>query len=260
MSKYNITKYRCRVIQYWILDYLLYPLKIHPICHSYQRGKSIITNASPHINSKYVANIDISDFFGSINTTMTMNLLRENGFGEQLSKTIARLVSLNDGLPQGAPTSPILSNAYLYSFDETASQVSIDTGLNITRYADDITISGKNKDLITNVIKRLAQELSVKGMKLNTKKTRIASRGGQQRVTGVVVNEKALPPRILRRRVRAMFHHANKHPEEHIENLNSLKGYLSYFNSFPALKDSSELEGFKEILKRLNESGSALEI
>ena len=241
-----------KVNQYWILDYLLYPLIIHPICHSYQRGKSIVTNASPHINSEYVANIDISDFFGSINTKMTMDLLRKNGFGEQLSKTIARLVSLNNGLPQGAPTSPILSNAYLYSFDEIAAQVSTDTGLNITRYADDITISGKNKDLITNVITYLTQELSAKGLKLNTKKTRIASRGGQQRVTGIVVNEKALPPRKLRRRVRAMFYHANKHPEEHIEKLNILRGYLSYFNSFPALKHSSELEGYKETLKRLN--------
>ena len=241
-----------KVIQYWILDYLLYPLISHPICHSYQMGKSIVTNAFPHVNSEYVANIDISNFFGSINPIMTMDLLKKNGLGDQLSKTIARLVSLNNGLPQGAPTSPILSNAYLYSFDETAAQICADTGLNITRYADDITISGKNKDLITNVITHLTQELSAMGLNLNTKKTRIASRGGQQRVTGVVVNAKALPPRKLRRRVRAMFHHANKHPEENIEKLNSLRGFLSYFNSFPALKDSSELEGYKEILKKLN--------
>ena len=241
-----------KVIQYWILDYLLYSLKIHPICHSYQRGKSIVTNASPHINSEYVANIDISDFFGSINPTMTIDLLRKNGFGKQLSKTIARLTSLKNGLPQGAPTSPILSNAYLYSFDETAAQVGKDTGLNITRYADDITISGKNKDLITNVIALFKKELSAKGLELNAKKTRIASRGGQQRVTGIVVNDKALPPRKLRRRVRAMFHHANNYPEEHVEKLNILRGYLSYFNSFPALKGGSELESYKEILKRLS--------
>jgi len=241
-----------KVIQYWILDYLLYPLKIHPICHSYQRGKSIITNASPHINSEYVANIDISDFFGSINHTMTIDLLRKNGFGEKLSKTIARLTSLNNGLPQGAPTSPILSNAYLYSFDETAAQVVKSTGLNITRYADDITISGKNKDSITNTITLFKQELSAKGLELNAKKTRIASRGGQQRVAGVVVNDKALPPRKLRRRVRAMFHQANNYPEEHVEKYNILRGYLSYFNSFPALKDGSELKSYKETLKRLS--------
>ncbi len=241
-----------KVIQYWILDYLLYPLKSHPICHSYQRGKSIVTNASPHINSEYVANIDISDFFGSINQTMTIDLLRKNGFGEKLSKTIARLTSLNNGLPQGTPTSPILSNAYLYSFDETAAQVAKNTGLNITRYADDITISGKNKDSISNVITLFKQELSAKGLELNDKKTRIASRGGQQRVAGVVVNDKALPPRKLRRRVRAMFHQANNYPEEHMGKFNILRGYLSYFNSFPALKGSSELENYKEILKRLS--------
>ena len=183
---------------------------------------------------------------------MIIDLLRKNGFGEQLSKTIARLTSLNDGLPQGAPTSPILSNAYLYSFDETAAQISKNTGLHITRYADDITISGKNKGLITNVITLFEQELSGKGLGLNAKKTRIASRGGQQRVAGVVVNDKALPPRKLRRRVRAMFHQANNYPEEHVEKYNILGGYLSYFNSFPALKGGPELESYKKILKSLS--------
>lgn len=182
---------------------------------------------------------------------MTIDLLRKNGFGEQLSKTIARLTSLNNGLPQGAPTSPILSNAYLYSFDETAAQVGKSTGLNITRYADDITISGKSKDSITKVITLFKQELSARGLELNAKKTRIASRGGQQRVAGVVVNNKALPPRTLRRRVRAMFHQANNYPEEHVKKYNILRGYLSYFNSFPALKSGSELESYKEVLKRL---------
>jgi len=71
-------------------------------------------------------------------------------------------------------------------------------------------------------------------------------------VTGIVVNEKALPPRKLRRRIRAMFHHANLHPEEHIGKTNILRGYLSYFNSFPTLKGSSELEGYKDILKKVN--------
>jgi retron-type reverse transcriptase len=240
-----------KVIQYWILDYFLYPLESHPICHSYQRGKSILTNAFPHINNKYVANIDISDFFGSITTDMTKDLLGKNGFGEQLSKTIARLVSLNNGLPQGAPTSPIISNAYLYSFDEFAAQISQDSGLNITRYADDITISGKNKDLIAKVITIFEQKLSSIGLKLNAKKTRIASRGGQQRVTGIVVNEKALPPRKLRRCVRAMFHNANKYPEEHVKKINILRGYLSYFISFPDLKGSQEIVSYKKTLKKL---------
>ena len=71
-------------------------------------------------------------------------------------------------------------------------------------------------------------------------------------MAGVVVNDKALPPRKLRRRVRAMFHQANNNPDEHIEKCNILRGYLSYFNSFPALKSSSELKNYKEILKRLS--------
>ena len=103
-----------KIVQYWLLDYLLYRLPIHDSCHSYQKGKSILSNAVPHVNKAYVANIDIEDFFGSISNKMIQKLLMTNGYGELLSHSISLLVTLDNVLPQGAPTSPIISNAYLF--------------------------------------------------------------------------------------------------------------------------------------------------
>ncbi len=234
-----------------MLDFLLYPLKCHDNCHSYQYGKSIVTNAVPHINSKYVANIDINDYFSSITTQMVFDLLRKHNFGEQISKTISRLVTLDNGLPQGAPTSPLISNAILFEFDKLVSNHAKTNKLIYTRYADDITISGEDKEAIINTLGTLSEELLKLGLKINTKKTRIASRSGQQKVTGVVVNEKAQPPRSLRRRIRAMFHQAEISPDKWIQEIQRLRGYVNYFNSFPVLRDGSKLRHYTRILNKL---------
>lgn len=240
-----------KVVQYWLLDYFLWRLPAHDSCHSYRKERSILTNALPHVGQPYVANIDIEDFFGSIKTDMVKEMLRKLEFGRQLSAAISRLVTLSDGLPQGAPTSPTLSNAYLFYFDEEMTIYSDKSALIYTRYADDITISGTCRDSVINAIKYAEERLRGLGLRLNNKKSRIASRGGQQRVTGVVVNVKAQPPRTLQRQVRAMFHQVAHHPEQFEGRKSELQGYLSYLHSYPELAESSALKKYKEILERL---------
>ena len=90
-----------------------------------------------------------------------------------------------------------------------------------------------------------------KSLALNERKTRIASRGGQQKVTGVVVNEKLQPPRTLRRRLRAMMHQAGRNPAAGREHLTALRGYLSYLRAFPALRDRPDTIRYMELLKTL---------
>lgn len=242
-----------KVIQYWLHDYFLYRLQIHDSCHSYQKGKSILSNAEPHVGKHFVANIDIENFFGSITKDMVSQLLRNNRFGEHLSNSVARLVTFNDALPQGAPTSPTISNAFLYDFDETMAAWSIIEGLTYTRYADDMTISGNDREQILDAIRLAERLLNEIGLRLNSKKTRIASKGGQQKVTGVVVNEKPQPPRDLRRRIRAMFHQAKMSPDEFRQKLPMLRGYLSYLSSYPALRNSEELNSYINVLKKISQ-------
>jgi retron-type reverse transcriptase len=226
-------------------------LKIHPSCHSYQKNKSIQTNAALHVGKKYVANIDIENYFGSISTRMVFDLLIATGFGEQLAKNISKLVTLNNALPQGSPASPIISNAYLYEIDRIITGISLESGIKYSRYADDITLSGNDKDVIFRLIDRIRQELLRLGLRLKEKKTRIASRGGQQKVTGVVVNNRLVPPRKLRREVRAMFHRASLNPSA--AELGKLVGYVSYFNSFESLKGSRELKKYYSIIQLIAE-------
>jgi retron-type reverse transcriptase len=236
-----------KTVQYWVLDYLLYRLKTHPSCHSYQINKSIQTNAIVHVGKKYVANIDIENFFGSIKTPMVFRLLRNFNFGEQLSKNISKLVTLNNTLPQGAPTSPIISNSYLFAFDELIFNLSAKSGITYSRYADDMSLSGNDKLKLVQLIDIIRNEISPLGLQLKENKTRIASRSGQQKVTGVVVNERVSPPRKLRREVRAMFHQANLNPQS--ADLSKLIGYVSYFNSFAFLKGSKELDNYYQIIR-----------
>lgn len=247
----NSPKIFLKVLQYWLLDYFLFRLPVHPNCHSYQKGRSILSNAEPHVGQAFVANIDIEDYFGSITRNMVQLLLNKSGFGDSLSNCIARLVTLADALPQGASTSPIISNAVLFDFDSSMTDYANVNSLAYTRYADDITISGPIRTSVEEAIKYAANLLGYMGLQLNTQKTRVASRGGQQKVTGVVVNTKLQPPRKLRREIRAMFHQADRNPNEFNDRVTVLRGYLNYLQSYPSLVDTIELKKYKQVIAKL---------
>ena len=241
-----------KVVQYWIKDYLLWNLKIHIVCHAYIRGRSISTNANLHSNQNFVANIDIEDFFGTISKEKVDQTLRTNEIGPKLSKLISEITTLDGCLPQGAPTSPIISNAVLFDFDNRFSGYCKEKGMVYTRYADDLTISGPDRTKIIKALEFARFEIKKFGLKLKENKTRVASKYASQRVTGLVVNEKVLPPRKYRRKVRAMFHKANLYPEEYMNKLDELKGHLSYLNSFKSQLNDRSLRHYKGVIRKLN--------
>lgn len=250
--KISSPRYFLKTIQYWIKSYFLIYLKVHNACHAYEKGRSIISNAEHHVDKDFVANIDIEDFFGSITKDGVYKLLVDNNFGQNLASATARLVTLDGCIPQGAPTSPTISNAYLFEMDETLSKESEARELSYTRYADDITISGKSRESVVEIIQLCSELLSKYGLRLKSKKTRIASRGGSQRVTGVVVNQKIQPPREYQRRVRAVFHKAFNNPDQYVDRVDELRGHLSYLLSFAVLKDSRHLRRYRMVLKKLS--------
>src|SRR5690606_2967428 len=131
----------------------------HHSAHAYIKEKSFITNATAHKNSKYFVKIDFKDFFPSITKEALVEVLSNIGFIgyanrqnpeliRQTLESLASIVSHNGVLPQGAPTSPILSNLFMTPFDYYLSKVIREMhikGSTITRYADDITISFNRK-------------------------------------------------------------------------------------------------------------------
>jgi retron-type reverse transcriptase len=209
------------------------------------------------VGQAFVAGIDIDSFFPSVGPEAVARLLRRSGLGAQCAKAVAWLTTLNNGLPQGAPTSPTLSNAFLFRFDLELDRYCRERRIVYSRYADDITMSGDNRHSLELAIRKAQKELVSIGLVINAEKTRIASRGGQQRVAGVVVNDKAQPPRSLRRMVRAMIHRA-EHGLASDEELASVRGYVAYFNSYPALRDTPRMRGYQLTMRRL--SGGATEL
>lgn len=241
-----------KTTQYWIRSYILWHLNIHASCHAFLPGRSIISNAKKHLSKDFVANIDIENFFGSISRKAVFSLLRENNIGEKLSNAIAQLTTYKNALPQGAPTSPDISNAILFKFDEAIWAYAGNLGLEYSRYADDITISGDSRKKIDHVVEKCRHLLESYGLRLNNKKTRIASKYASQRVTGLVVNEKIQPPRSFQRKVRAIFHKANSKPELFFDRIDQLRGYYSYLSAFDVLRDSVHLRRYKLVINKLN--------
>lgn len=241
-----------KVIQHFLLDYYLSSLPTDSHVFSYRPEMSVIDNAAPHIRKEYVANIDIENFFGSIRQERVIALLMGNGYSELASILISRFCCKDGILPQGAPTSPAISNSFLQAFDREFSQECEAVGLAYSRYADDISISGDNLNAIKGAIDVAAKMLAVDyGLRLNAGKTRIASKHGQQKVTGVVVNDAPRPPRKLRREIRAAFHNAAKRRDTSPDTISYLSGYLSYLRIFKALEGSVHLKSYRRILGKL---------
>ena len=224
-----------KVIQRWINDYLLISLPLHEKCISYRKGLSIKSNASFHEKKNYILNLDIENFFGSITKKALANLLLNNGYSVELTLVLIDLCTLDNVLPQGAPTSPTLSNALLFNFDEQIEAFSNDRGVTYTRYADDITLSSDNKEILKQVEVQIAKSLQPYQLQLKSEKTRMTHISQRQIVTGLVVNERAKPSRDYRRRIRAIFHAAEKNPNGFAGMGNVLNGYIAHLSAYECL-------------------------
>jgi retron-type reverse transcriptase len=204
------------------------------------------------VGRPFVGAVDIKDFFGSIRESSVEKLLLENNFSPAEADLISRLCTKDGVLPQGAPTSPAISNALLFEFDETLRKAAEEIGANYTRYADDITISGHSRDHIKELLSFAAKLLHKNyGLELNDSKTRIASRHGRQTVTGIVVNTDTLPPREKRREIRAIFHNAQKSPAKYVRRISELAGYIGYLDQFPAYKNGRVIEQYRDVISQL---------
>lgn len=221
-----------KVVQYFLLDYLLYNLPVHVSATAYSRGCTVKANAIPHVGKRYVANIDVEDFFPSIKPPLVHRALVMGGLEDKTAYLIARITSYQGGLPQGAPTSAHLSNVVLYPFDKAISDYCEAVGVSYTRYADDITFSGSDKDAVCNAVEKSKSLLAKLKLKVNKDKTRVFGPSSRQVVTGVVVNECAQPSREKRRKLRAELHQAKINPEQYATRADELRGMSAYMLSF----------------------------
>jgi retron-type reverse transcriptase len=197
-------------LQRRILKRLLSRLKAHPSATGFQRGHSIVTNARVHARKPVVVRMDMSDFFGSTSAKRVEAYFRAVGWNGESARLLTRLSTHEDGLPQGAPTSPRLSNLVNVRLDARLSALAGKLGAVYTRYADDITFSfsADERAAVGGAIVTSKRILADEGYALHQKrKLHIRRRHQQQLVTGLVVNERPSLPRSTRRWLRAVEHH-----------------------------------------------------
>jgi len=214
-------------IQNWILKEILYLVKVSPYAKAYIKGKSVKDNARFHRKQKKVLSMDIKNFFPSITFRRVLHVFRNIGYRESVAVMLANLCCLNGCLPQGAPTSPMLSNIIASSLDYKIVNYIGKEKIRYTRYADDLTFSGdfKEGDLIKNVERIVNRE----GFKINERKTRIRHRNQRQEVTGIVVNEKMQISRKIRHKIRSDVYYIRKYGlDSHLEHMGINKANYLY--------------------------------
>ncbi len=195
-------------IQRWILDNILESIEVSPYAKAYIKKKSIKENAKFHKGQEIVLSLDMKNFFDSITSDKVYNCFKELGYKKDVVVLLTNLCCANGCLPQGAPTSPMLSNIILKDFDNKIGKYTNEKKIRYTRYADDMTFSGDfSPGQIISYVKKLLNKL---GLKLNDSKTRTRKKEQRQEVTGIVVNKKMQLPKSIRKKIRQEMYYIKK--------------------------------------------------
>lgn len=266
-----------KYVQKNLLHHVLEGLSVSDQAAAYRKkGKNAaavcgcVENASLHSGKPLILKLDIESFFENITFPMILHsAFPIQYFPSEVGKLLAELCSYLEYLPQGAPTSPTISNLVMKPFDEYMAEWCRTRGIVYSRYCDDLTFSG-NFDP-GEVIKKAEGFLKAMGFELNRKKTRVLSKASRQTVTGLVVNEKVQPSREYRRKLRQEFYYCRKYGvEEHLRRrreqricsggkedgkkpyLNSLLGKINYVQ-LTRPEDKWLLEAGKWVKEQLSE-------
>ena len=186
----NAPSNKLLIIQKWILNNILNNITISEYAMGFCKKKSILDNAKVHLNKQCILNIDIKDFFTNISRKRIFGIFYYYGYSNYVSYILSRLCTYCDYLPQGAATSPILSNIVCYKLDKRLNGLAKKFDANYTRYADDITFSANYN--IFEMLPLIREILIDEGFLINERKTRLLYKHQRQEVTGLVVNGKSV--------------------------------------------------------------------
>ncbi len=198
-------------LQRRILRRLLARLKTHPATTGFEPGKSIVDNAKLHVGMEVILKMDIVDFFPSTTADTVRKYFRSIGWCREAAELLTRLTTYEGGLPQGAPSSPRLSNLVNYRLDARIAGYVATQGATYSRYADDITI-GFSIDFPSGIrsaattVRTIIKDCDYRP---NGRKQKILRQHQQQKVTGLVVNDRVNVPRHIRRKLRAVERRLN---------------------------------------------------
>jgi len=245
-----------RQVQEQILDEILDRVPTHEAAHGFCAGRSVVTNAEPHVGQAVVVKFDLDNFYTRVRYSRVVAIFRSFGYSREVAIWLAKLTTsaipanlefpgqqpkllrlfLPRHLPQGAPTSPCLANLVAFSLDVRLSGLAKSFGATYTRYGDDLTISGDDAFLrsLRLFIPLAHQIVRQERFVLNGKKKQIRRRVSQQKVTGVVVNDKTNIPRKEFDRLKAILHNCvqngpdSQNRDQHPNFRAHLRGRIAY--------------------------------
>lgn len=275
-------------VQRWIARHILRRVSAHPASMAYEKGQSALNCAKMHCGCRWLIKMDIRQFFESITEKQVYNVFRSLGYRELISFEFARICTRigradhkkytlqrwkNDkaesysihkyrnivlgNLPQGAATSPGLSNLVAADLDTKIAELASKWNLVYTRYADDIIFSSDevefNRTEAMSVIEHVERLISSEGFRPHTMKTSVSSPGARKVVLGLLVD--GLQPKLTRQyksRIEQHIYYLDKYgPAEHAErrgfkSLFSLRAHIDGLLSYAAFVDPSFTEPLNE--------------
>lgn len=192
--------------QKWIKENILENAKVSDAAYGYVKSRSVVDNAKRHFGQNELLKLDIKHFFSSISLDQVEHVFETLGYTPKLSYQLAKICCLNFSLPQGAPTSPILSNIVFRELDLKLIAMAEREGLIYSRYADDMAFSGDK--IRSEFIVQVNQVIKDNGYDLNHAKFAHKKRGQHKFLNGLSISGSEI--RVLkktRRLFRQKYHY-----------------------------------------------------
>ena len=266
-----------RKAQTWVLRNILGRMPAEAPVHGFVPLRSIVSNARAHVNQAVVINLDMKDFFPSITFRRVKGLFESMGYSEHVATVLAllcteppRVPAELDGkvyyvalgqrvLPQGACTSPAITNLLCRKLDRRLDGLAKKHRFTFTRYADDLTFSGDQGTAVGRLLRSVRSILQAEGFTEHPTKTRVMRRANRQEVTGLTVNDRPTVARAEIRTLRAILHQAARHglASQNREQRPNFADYLRGRIAFICMVDPARGQPLRAALEKVLASGAA---
>lgn len=227
----NAPKHRLKMVQRIILSEILEKIPCSDYATAFLKGKNgLYENAKVHKNQLFLLKMDFKNFFQSIKTKKVENIFYNIGYSDETIKVLTTLCTFHDELPQGAVTSPYLSNLACLSLDKDLANYCNERNIYYTRYADDLNFSANDLDLLKELKKNINEILEKHKteyfqIEINNKKTKIIKNTSHKKITGITINDSQIKAsKKIKNKIRQSLRYCLKN------NIfdNSLIGNLAY--------------------------------